>query len=379
MKSLTTVFAQLIHFVPKEIFNALAKIHHGPRAERVFTRWDQFVHLLYIQLSGVKTLRGSIDNIAPSKHLLYPLRAKPVARSTFADANKSRPYTFFEALAHTMYERCVRMAFHHSMPFKYKLFSLDASTVGLNFNNFAWAKFRSTKSGIKLHTLLDHDGEIPKKVIVTEACHHECKVAKKFNFPKGSIIVFDKGFIDYEWFRQLIAKGVHFVTRLKYGADYIIMEHYPADPEQGILKDQLIQINSTKNPLYVRHIRYYDKERNREYDFISSLLTEPAKVISNIYKERWKVQTFFRYIKQNLKIKSFIGTSKNAVLSQVYVALIAYLLAAWQKFLSTTKRSCGSILRMIQNNIFKKCRIDELWMPKEKLKLLTSEQYTLFS
>ncbi len=157
------------------------------------------------------------------------------------------------------------------------------------------------------------------------------------------------------------------------------MEHYPADPEQGILKDQLIQINSTKNPLYVRHIRYYDKERNREYDFISSLLTEPAKVISNIYKERWKVETFFRYIKQNLKIKSFIGTSKNAVLSQVYVALIAYLLAAWQKFLSTTKRSCGSILRMIQNNIFKKCRIDELWMPKEKLKLLTSEQYTLFS
>ena len=298
---------------------------------------------------------------------LYHLGVKPVARSTFADANNARPYTFFEALFGELYLRCLPKAPGHNFSFDNKLFSLDASVVDLCLTLFPWAKFRTTKSGIKLHTLLDHDGYLPAVVRVTEAKCHEVNVAKLLRLPKGSIVVFDRGYIDHAWFRQLCKGGVFLVTRLKSNARFIVLERNPSDRAAGVTSDQIIQIAEAEKTLILRRVGYRDQEAGKCFEFLTTHLTLPARTIADIYKQRWQVEIFFRFIKQNLKIKSFLGNSKNAVLSQVYVAMIAYLLLAYQKFMSKIGLSMHYLARLVQRNLFQQCEILDLVEPRKKL------------
>jgi putative transposase len=309
---------------------------------------------------------------------LYHLGTKPVAKSTFADANNQRPYTFFEALFGELYRRCLPKAPGHKFSFKNKLFSLDASVVDLCLTLFPWAKFRTTKAGIKLHTLLDHDGYLPAVVTVTEAKCHEVNMAKLLQLPKGSIVVFDRGYVDHAWFRQLCKSDIFLVTRLKSNARFIVLERNEVDRTTGVTSDQTIRVADGEKTLILRRVGYRDQETGKRFEFLTNHMTLSARTIADIYKERWQVEIFFRFIKQNLKIKTFLGNSKNAVLSQVYVALIAYLLLAYQKFLSKIGLSLHYLARLVQRNLFQQCEILDLVEPRQKrLKLNDSQQLTL--
>ena len=380
MQSFTTIFAQLLSIIPRQIFSKLSQEHRCKRKPRSFSRWDQFVHLLHAQLAGCKSLRDGVMGMNVAAKRLYHLGTKPVAKSTFADANNQRPYTFFEALFGELYRRCHPKAPGHNFSFKNKLFSLDASVVDLCLTLFPWAKFRTTKAGVKLHTLLDHDGYLPAVVTVTEAKCHEVNIAKLLQLPKGSIMVFDRGYVDHAWFRQLCNADVFLVTRLKSNARFTVLERNPADRVLGVTSDQIIQVADGEKALILRRVGYWDQENDKHFVFLTNHMTLPARTIADIYKERWKVEIFFRFIKQNLKIKTFLGNSKNAVLSQIYVALIAYLLLAYQKFMSKIGLSLHYLSRLVQRNLFQQCETLELPDPRRKiLKMNNSMRLSLLS
>jgi len=340
--------------------------HPSARKARVFTRWAQFVSLAFIHLAARPSMRDGIRNLDANSQQFYHLGIKPVSRSTFSDANNKRPAEFFQTLLGEMYKRCEAISPVHKFSFKNKLFSLDASTIKLCLEVFPWASFRKNRGGIKLHTLLDHDGYIPALTVVTNARQHDSKVAKTLKLPKGSIVVFDKGYNNYQWFSALIESGVHFVTRLKKNARFKVVKRNPVKKKQGVTSDQIIQVKTRKDNLELRRIGYRDRETGKHYSFLTSNLSLSAKTIADIYKERWQVEIFFRLIKQTLKVKSFIGKSENAVLSQIYVAMIVHLLLAYLKFRSKIGWSLQQMIQLVQLNVFKRSNLEELFDPPQK-------------
>ena len=364
MQNANTVFAQLLSLVPRYLFAKLSQEHKCRRAPRTFSRWDQFVHLLHLQLANRKSLRDGVLSMDAFAKRLYHLGSKPVARSTFADANNSRTYAFFEALFLEAYKRCQPKAPKHKFSFDNKLFSLDASVIDLCLSLFPWAKFRNTKAGIKLHALHDHDGYLPSVVSVTDAKCHEIKMARLLELPKGSILIADRGYTDYAWFRELSQNGVFIVTRLKSNAQFKVLERNAVDAFTGVTSDQIIQVGNGGKAILLRRIGYRDQETGKCFEFLTNHMTFPARTIADIYKDRWKVEIFFRFIKQNLKIKTFIGNSRNAVLSQVYVALIAYLLLAYQAFMSKIGISLQYLARLVQTTLFQTIEICDLAKPR---------------
>lgn len=380
MQSAIIVFAQFLSLVPKSVFAKLSKLHKPKRSPRTFSPWSHFVHLLHAQLAGCKSLRDGIMGMNAASSRLYHLGVKPVPRSTFADANKERPYTLFEALFGELYTRCLSQAPKHKFSFKNRLFSLDASVIDLCLTLFPWARFRTAKGGIKVHTVIDHDGYLPAVVTVTEAKCHEVNIAKLLNLPKGSIVVFDRGYNDYNWFRQLCKSDVFLVTRLKVNARFRVIERNRTDRATGVTSDHIIQVADGEKTLTLRRVGYRDQETGKCFEFLTNHMTLPARTIADIYKERWQIEIFFRFIKQNLKIKSFLGNSKNAVLSQVYVALIAYLLLAYQKFMSKIVISLHYLARLVQRNLFQQCEILDLIDPRrQRLKQNDSSRLSLLT
>ena len=364
-----TIFHTMLKLIPRHQFDALESLHNTGRKSRTFSRWNQFVHLMFMQLTSRASLRDGIQAINSRANSLYHLGAQSVARTTFADANNKRPASFFEALFEKTYQRCKIISPKHKFKFKNKLYSLDASTIDLSIGAFPWASFRRTKSAIKLHTLLDHNGYLPAFVAIADGKKHESKVASSIKLPKGSIVTEDKAYTDYGWFAQLEQNGIYFVTRQKINAVYKTLERKPVNKKQGITSDQTIKLAGTKGhlcPHLLRRVGYRDPETKVHYVFLTNNFKLSAKTIADIYKERWQIEIFFRWIKQNLKIKSFIGNSRNAVMTQVYVALIAYLLLCMQKFLSSIPHSLQSIIRVIQLSLFRKCSIEKSFKPPSK-------------
>ena len=342
------------------------KAHGSGRAARKFSRWDQFVHLMAIQLTGRSSLRDGVRSMRSRSNNLYHLGTQPVARSTFAEANEKRPASFFEALFGRVYSRCRPIAPKHKFKFKNKLFSLDETTVSLCLSLFPWARFRKTKAGIKINTLLDHDGYLPAFVSISEAKRHEPKTAKAIHLPKGSIVAMDKAYIAFAWLFSLTGQGVFFVTRMKKGARYKVVKRNRVNRRLDVTSAQVIWLTGPKwadYPAALRRIGYRDKGTGKHYVFLTNNFDLSARTIADIYKERWQIETFFRFIKQNLKIKSFIGNSPNAVLSQVYVALIAYLLLCYLKFLCRLGLSLQQLAQLLQLNLFRHCTIQKLLQP----------------
>ena len=364
-----TLFHSMLNFIPRHQFSALENQHSTGRKARKFSRWNQFVHLMFMQLTGRASLRDGIESINSRAKNLYHLGAKPVARATFADANNIRPASFYEALFEKLYQRCRMISAKHKFKFKNKLYSLDASVIDLSLGAFAWARFRRTKSAVKIHTLLDHSGYLPAFVAITDGKTHEIKVANCVQLDKGSIVVQDRAYTDYKWFAKLHDNGIFFVTRQKSNAIYRVNKRRVVNKKQGLCCDQTIVLTGTKAcqcPYPLRRIGYRDPETRKHFVFLTNNFTLSAKTIANIYKERWQIEIFFRWIKQNLKIKAFIGNSKNAVMTQIYVALIAYLLLCMFKFLSRITASLQTLLRIIQLNLFRRCSLQELFKPPQR-------------
>ena len=366
MAHCNTLFHTMLNFIPRHQFSALEKTHTTGRRARSFSRWSQFVHLMFMQLTGRSSLRDGIQSMNSRAGNLYHLGAKPVSRSTFADANNVRPASFYEALFTRLYQRCRLVSPKHKFKFKNKLFSLDVSVIDLSLSAFPWARFRRTKSAVKIHTLLDHSGYLPAFVAITDGKTHETKVATSLSLPKGSIVVEDKAYNDYQWFANLTQTGIFFITRQKRNAIYRITERRNVNKKQGLCSDQTIRLTSMKGqecPHPLRRIGYRDPETQKHYVFLTNNFKLSPKTIADIYKDRWQIEIFFRWIKQNLKIKAFIGNSRNAVMTQIYVALIAYLLLCLFKYLSKVSVSLQNLLRVIQLNLFRKCSFEELFKP----------------
>jgi hypothetical protein len=367
MAHCNTIFHQMLKLIPRHHFAKLEAEHSTGRKARSFTRWSQLVHLLSMQLTARVSLRDGVSSLKARIKSLYHLGIKPVARSTFADANHQRPASFFEALFGLMYRRCQPLAPRHKFKFKNKLYSLDATVVSLCLALFPWAAFRRTKGGIKLHTLLDHDGYLPAFVSISPAREHEVKKARSLSLPKGSIVVEDLGYTDYAWYAQLTAQKIFFVTRQKRNARYAVLEHRKVNKNQGLLSDQTIRLTGEECPVPLRRIAYRDAATGRRYVYLTNHFKLAAKTIAEIYKERWQIEIFFRFIKQNLKIKAFIGNSENAVLTQIYTALIVYLLLCYLKFMCNLSITLQNCLRILQLNLFRTCTWQELLEPPEKI------------
>lgn len=366
MAHCNTIFHQMLKLIPRHHFDKLEAEHGTGRKARSFTRWSQLVHLLSMQLTARASLRDGIASLTARLKSLYHLGVKPVARSTFADANHRRPASFFAAIFAHMYHRCLAHAPRHKFKFKNKLYSLDATVVSLCLSLFPWASFRRTKAGVKLHTLLNHDGYLPAFVAITPAREHEIKKARTLNLPKGSIVVEDLGYTDYAWYGQLTAQKIFFVNRQKSNVRYRVLERRPVNTNLGLVSDETILLTGAKArecPKPLRRIVYQDSETGKVYVFLTNHFRLAAKTIADIYKERWQIEIFFRWIKQNLKIKAFIGNSENAVMSQIYAALIVYLLLCYTKFLCNLSVTLQNFMRILQLNLFRTCSLQELFEP----------------
>ena len=353
-----TVFSQLLKLIPRHEFETLAKQHHTGRSFRTASRWSQFVSMAMGQLSGRISLRDIVENLSAQAHRLYHLGSTKLSRSNLSRINDAKPYALYEALFGKLLGRCQGVVPGHTFRFKNPLYSLDASTIDLCLSVFPWADFRTTKGAIKLHVGLNHAGYLPEFVTVTEGKNHDVTVGRTLKFPKGSIVAVDKGYNDYTWYKQLTDKGIYFVTRLKTNAKYRTLCRRPVLKSKGLLCDQSIEFTGTqtakKCPVQLRRIAYRDAQTGKRYVFLTNNFKLSAKTIADIYKARWQVELFFKWIKQNLKIKSFVGTSKNAVMTQIWIALCVYLLLAFLKFQSGLQKSTQQILRLLQLNLFEK-------------------------
>ena len=351
-----TVFGQLLKLVPRHQFETLAKSHHLGRRFRKTSRWSQFVALATGQLTGRRSLRDIVSNMKAQRASLYHLGSAAVTRSTLARVNEQQPYAFYEALFGKLYGQCRSVAPRHGFRFKNKLYSLDASTIELSLAIFPWAKFRKRDGALKLHMGLDHDGGIPAFMSLTNGKVHEVTEARKQRLPRGSIVVMDKGYLDYSWYKTLSEQGVFFVTRARKNTRYRVTERRSVDKAKGLRADQTIELTGQKSQHEalpkLRRVTYVDLESGQRYVFLTNNFTLAASTIAAIYKQRWQIELFFKWIKQNLKIKTFLGVSKNAVMTQVWVAMCVYLILAYLKFMSKTSTSMQQILRLLQLNLF---------------------------
>ena len=358
MAHCNTIFSQILKLVPRHEFETLANQYHCGRSFRRASRWSQFVSLAMAQLAGRNSLRDIVENLSAQAHRLYHLGSAKLTRSNLSRINENKPYALYEALFGKLLSRCQGMAPGHDFRFNNPLYSLDASTIDLCLCAFPWADFRSTKGAIKLHVGLNHEGDLPEFATITEGKTSDIEIGRTLEFPKGSIVAIDRGYNDYAWYNQLTEKGIFFVTRLKSNAKSRVVQRRPILTDKGLTSDQTIEFTGVqtakKCPIQLRRIGYRDPETGKHYVFLTNNFKLAAKTIADIYKARWQVELFFKWIKQNLKIQSFIGTSKNAVMTQIWIALCVYLLLAFLKFQSKLKKSMQQILRLLQLNLFEK-------------------------
>ena len=333
MISCLSVFGQLMEFLPKTEIRAMVREHDSDRGCKGFTTFHHLSAMLFCQLGQADSLRdiemGLTTAAGRLSHLGLP-KAPP--RSTLSYANAHRPAAVFEALFYRLLSRAEQIAgpgFKKKKSFRFKnlLLSMDGSTISLCLSLFPWAKFRRAKGGVKLHAVLDHRDYLPIFAHITDAKTHEIRVARELSFPPDSVVVFDRGYTDYAWYGELCAQGVFFVTRLKDNALYEVVRENRA-PHGNILSDEVIRLTGVPGarcPQPLRRVAVRVEGRDEALVFLTNQMSFAPSTIAAIYKERWQIELFFKALKQNLKVKSFVGTSENALLVQIWTALIAIL------------------------------------------------------
>ena len=363
MTRVSSIFSQILQLIPRLEFESAVRKHNAERHARGFSSWGQFIAMLFCQLGNAKSLREICGGLAASegklRHLGLPTAP---ARSTLAYANEHRPWQLCQTVFDQLLAKCQTLAASQpgtrkKMKFRFKnpLLSLDASVIDLCATMFDWAKFRSTKGAVKLHLLLDHDGYLPSYAVITEGKKHEVRVARQMRFAPGTILVFDRGYTDYEWFANLIQQGVYFVTRLKENADYGVVEELAVPQRRGVWRDQVIffyMLAQAGIDAYFRRIEFYDEEHDRVLVFLTSHMGLAAATIAAVYKERWQIELFFRALKQSLRVKTFVGTSANALKTQLWTALIAILLVKYLQLKSSFGWSLSNLVALLRQQLF---------------------------
>ena len=361
MIKVASLFSQLLHHFPRTEFAHLVAKHQAERRAKGFTCWTQMVAMLFCHMAHADSLREICGGLACCQGKLRHLGiGKAPNKSTLSYANQHRPAELFEDLFWTMMHRFRTSGGlgnrKRKFRFKNKLLSLDSTTISLCLNLFPWAKFRRAKGGVKVHVLLDHDDYMPSFALITEAKRHDRTVARRFNLKAGSIVAFDRAYNDYTLFSQWTENGIYFVTRLKQNAVYRIVENRSVPQNRNILADQIIQFTGQKAeekcPHLLRRVVVWDKTNNRIISLLTNHLKFGATTISDIYKDRWEIEIFYKTLKQHLKVKTFIGTSENALRIQIWTAMIALLLLKYLHHLSKFGWSMSNLATMLRLNLF---------------------------
>jgi hypothetical protein len=356
----SSIFSQLLQLFPRLEFEQAVKKHRSDYSAKGFSSWGQFVAMLFCQFGRAHSLREICGGLASCEGKLKHLGVSDSPRrSTLAYANAHRPWSLYQTVFEQLLSKCqmavagrgVRKKFR----FKNKLVSLDASTIDLSLSLFDWAQFRRTNGAVKLHLLLDHDGYLPSFAVITTGKTSDIKVARRLRFERGTVVVMDRGYIDYKWFVQLTQQGVFFVTRLKDNASFEVVETKPLIPGTNVRKDQIVFFHGQAEPdpaHFFRIVEIWDEEKDRSFTFLTNNFSFSAATVGAIYKDRWKVELFFKAIKQNLKIKTFLGTNANAVKTQIWAALIAMLVLRYLQLMSAFGWSLSNLAALLRHQLF---------------------------
>jgi len=359
MKFTTSLFSQILQIVPRNSFLLLVHQCGAERHAKGFSSWDQYVAMLFCQLAQAKSLREICDGLAVTcgklSHL--GLSAAP-PKSTLSYANAHRPWQLYQNAFFHLRDFCRSESPGKKKKFRFKnkLFSLDSSIVDLCLSLFPWAKFRQTKGAIKLHLLLDHDGYLPDFAVITDGKAADVTTACHFALPAGSIVVVDRAYCDFGLFSQWNRSGVFFVTRLKSNATYEVIESQPSLQRGNVLADQIIRFTGPKTrlkyPGLLRLVIVWDEENQRVIKLLTNHLRFGATTIGQIYRDRWEIELFFKVLKQHLKIKTFVGTTPNALKTQIWTALIAVLLLKYLQFRSKCNLPLCRLVALLRLNLF---------------------------
>jgi Transposase DDE domain/Domain of unknown function (DUF4372) len=361
MVQVASLFNQLLDHFPRLEFDGLVRKHKADKGAKGFATRTQLVAMLFCQLARADSLREICNGLACSQGKLIHLGISHAPnKSTLSYANEHRPAALFEDLFWTTMNRFRgqealggRKA---KFRFKNKLLSLDSTTISLCLTMFPWAKFRRAKGGVKAHVVLDHDDYMPEYVLLTEARRSDVSVAQRLVFNPETIVVADRGYVDYALFARWAQEGVYFVTRLKENAAYEVVAECEVPRNRNIVSDQIIRLTGQQTqkdyPHELRRIAVWDQDQEREIVLLTNQMAFGATTIGAIYKARWQIELFFKALKQNLKVKTFVGTSENALRIQIWTALTALLLLKWMHHLSQANWSLSNLASMLRMNLF---------------------------
>ena len=357
MSQTGSLFSQILSLFQRSNFARHARELKAEHHSRGFSSWDQFVAMLFCQLAQARSLREISDGLQSCegklKHL--GLESEP-KRSTLSYANAHRPWQLFERLFYDLLARCHEISPRKKFRFKNKLLTLDSTIIELCASLFDWAKWRQTKGAIKLHLLLDHDGYLPVFGHISEGKVADVTVAKSLDFPKGSVVVMDRGYNDYKLFTEWTRAGVFFVTRLKRNANASALENRPVPKGGNVLRDEIIRLREFEagrpDLEDLRRVTVWLEDKQEELVLLTNNFQWAASTIAAIYKERWQIELFFKTLKQQLKIKTFVGTSANAVRTQIWTALISILIVRYLQFKSQFRWALSNLVALLRWNLF---------------------------
>jgi hypothetical protein len=350
-----SLFSQLLSLFPRQEFQRAVTGHGAERYAKGFPSWDQFVAMLFCQLAQAKSLREICGGLRCCLGKLVHLGvSKAPPRSTLAYANEHRPWQLYDTVLKQLVARCQQLNLKRKWRFRNKIFSLDSTVILLSLSLFDWAKYRPKKGAVKLHLLLDHDGYFPVFAHLDIGQVHDVNIARGMDFPADSILVVDRGYYAFGLFARWTRQGVYFVTRIKTRTRYRVVER--RTPPRGVLQDQIIQLTGTHArrdcPFRLRRVVYRDPDSGKVLEFLTNQFDFGATTIARIYKDRWQIELFFKALKQNLKIKSFIGTTPNALMTQIWTALIALVLLKYLQLRSKLNWALSNLVAFLRWNLF---------------------------
>lgn len=348
MNRFCSIMTQLLQVFPRSTFQQEVMQTKAERGARGFRSWDHFVAMLFSQLADAQSLREIVGMLSSCEGRLEQFGMKVPKRSTLSYANQHRPWELFRNVFYRTSEQCrAELGQRTKFRFKSRLLSIDSSVVTLCSKMFPWATWSRQKGAVKLHLTLDHAGYLPEAMVITTGKYSELTIARRQRYGRGTILVMDRGFVDFRWFKQLNQSGVLFVTRLKKDTPYEVVRRDPVVSGKGLVADERIRLTGKRSgkryPEILRLVTL-DTAEGKRLEFLTNHMTLAASTIADIYKDRWQIETFFKLLKQNLRIKSFVGTSANAVWIQIWTALIAMLLI---KFLQLKARFGWSFSNLV--------------------------------
>ena len=359
MNRFCSIFSQLLDLFPRHKFDEAVKKHGAEKGSKGFSSWTQFVAMEFCQLGRANSLREICGGLAGCEGKLKHLGVRePPSPSTLSYANANRPWELYQTVFEQLYVKCAALAEHRgqkSLRFKNKVMSLDSSTIDLCLSMFDWAHFRRTKGAVKLHLVLDHDGYLPAYAVLTDGKKGDITVARAMKFAPGTVLAMDRGYNDYDWFAELTGQRVWFVTRMKDGAAYEVVEEREPPKNCAVQKDQVIyfpSLSASGKDVFFRRVEVWDEEKQRTLAFLTNHLEFGATTIAAIYRQRWHVELFFKALKQTLKVKTFLGTTANAVHTQLWTALIAMLLLKYLQLKSTFGWSLSNLAALLRYQLF---------------------------